>query len=48
VCSIPQGQNILSTAALNVTIAITPPGYLKAIIVTIQFQNPSIVQVTSA
>lgn len=47
-CSIPPGQNILATAALNVSCAITPPGYLKAIIVTLQFQNPAVVQVQSA
>jgi hypothetical protein len=48
VVSIPPGQNILSTATLNVNVAVTPLGYLKAIVVTIQFQNPATVQVTSA
>ena len=48
VCIIPGGQNILSTATLNVNIAITPLGYLKAIVVTIQFLNPATVQVTAS
>lgn len=45
--TIPGGQNLLSTAALNVTVAIVPPGYLKAILVTIQFQNPAVLQVST-
>jgi len=44
--TIPPGQNILATATLNVNVAIVPPGYLKAIVVTMQFQNPAVVQVT--
>jgi hypothetical protein len=47
VVTIPAGQNILTTAALYVNSAITPPGYLKAIVVTLQFQNPGVVQVSS-
>lgn len=46
-CSIPPGQNILSSATLNVNINVTPLGYLKAIVVTIQFLNPATVQVSS-
>ena len=45
--TIPGGQNLLSTATLNVNIGITPPGYLKAIVCTIQFVNPAIVQVST-
>ena len=45
--TIPGGQNLLSTATLNVNVNIVPPGYLKAIVVTIQFQNPAVVQVTT-
>ena len=45
--TIPPGQNVLSTAQLNVSCAITPLGYLKAIVVNLLFVNPAIVQVTS-
>ncbi len=47
VVTIPVGQNVLSTAALTVSCAITPLGYLKAIIVNLMFVNPAIVQVAS-
>lgn len=46
--TIPGGQNLLSTATLNVNVSIVPPGYLKAIVITLQFQNPAVVQVQSA
>jgi Protein of unknown function (DUF2586) len=43
--TIPANQNVLSTSTLNVVIAVVPLGYLKKIIVTIQFVNPAIQQV---
>ena len=45
--TIPPNQNLLSTATLNVNVAITPPGYLKAIAITLQFVNPAVVQVST-
>ena len=44
-CIVSQTDNILSTSTLTVTAKITPLGYLKAINVTITFQNPAIVVV---
>jgi hypothetical protein len=47
-CQVSRTDAILTTATLTVTVTIVPLGYLKAINVTITFQNPATIQVTTS
>lgn len=47
-CVVSGTDNILSTAALTVTLSIVPLGYVKAINITISFLNPAVVAVQNA
>jgi hypothetical protein len=47
-CVVSRTDNILTTSTLTVTISIVPLGYLKTINVTLTFQNPAVIQVSSS